>query len=786
MLKIRKQLIFSFILLTAVLFLFNACGRKGELSPNSKPIVTITSYAGADSVNSITDTTFFQQKIYWTGSDKDGVVEAYAFRILDENGNSISTPGYEYIDDEGWVYHYQTGADETIPMDDPDAKITIWSDQVYAEINFPANINGEPADVVSTFEIKCKDNRGAESDIAKRCFSMFSSRPDVTVGSSKGEINGKTIGTGVVFEFKLIDHNQGASDVSDYFLFKLIKGLRNDNGEIVPVAAGGYDDQWISTKNESDINHYLMTKKTDPPLLVNFYEPLDSTFLIVKGVNIAGVVSEPDTISFFVKEGFYPGTIIYNGQNQSGNDVWVLGEHHFTTFMDESIGKVIEFENYPEGAHYSTPFWIDKDGNYSAIGSDDLKIYMHWGWHGEYGNQLQDAFVITDNPFDKRIASVVDEQTNVSYFAEIKYFDLRLDGEPYNYPPYPPEGDHLQIDPDGKEWLRVPITNDIAQETIITGLDNGIHRFEVRAVDIQDIGDATPAEFVFRIVPPVSREEKSGIIILDDDGNNNNFAPDAIIDSLYEAFLSDYTGEIESLDRQELWGNVWDAELHFGRDVFSPTDLEKYKLVIYHSDYIDSVNKLQSEFEVLYLYLRNGGNLIISSGKYLREAINDVESIPNLMFEDYFGLRAAGKDLVKVVTKDGTEASFLNLAYFQTAVASNGFSENINLQIPSFNPQVNYNMPAQDSVKAIGPVAYFDESLLGDDVDVIYRFGCKEAGDGPIDPSEAEYEEYNGQPVAVAKVTEKNNCYLFGFPLSYMKVDDVKLLINKILTDIGN
>ncbi|RLC51801.1 MAG: hypothetical protein DRZ79_02205, partial [Candidatus Cloacimonadota bacterium] len=775
MLKTKKPFIFSIFLLI-VLLLIGACGRKGELSPNSKPRVTITSYAGAESDTLITDTTFFQQKIYWTGYDEDGVVDAYAFRVLDENGNPISTPGYEYIDNDGWVYHYQAGADETIPMDDPNAKITIWTDQVYAEINFPANINGELANVISVFEVKCIDNRGTESDIARKYFKMFSSRPVITVSSSKGEINGKTIGTGVVFEFKTIDLDNGASDVADYFLFKLIKGIRNEDGEIVPVATGGYDDEWLSTKGQTDIAHYLMTKNTDPPLLVNSFEPLDSTFLVVKAVNIAGVVSEPDTISFFVKEGFYPGTIIYNGQYQAGNDVWVLGEHHFTTFMDESISKIIEFENYPEGAHYSTPFWIDKDGNYSVIGSEDLKIYMHWGWHGEHGNQLESAYVITDNPFDKKIASVVDEQTNVSYFAEIKYFDLRLDGEPYYYPPLPPEGENLQIDEDGKAWLRVPITHEIAQETIITGLSEGVHRFEVRAVDIQDVGDETPAEFVFKIVKPIPREEKSGVLILDDDDDNSLFAPDAIIDSLYEAFLSDYAGEVMTLDRGELEGSVWDSQLHFGRDVFSPTDLEKYKLVIYHSDYLTVPSKLQKEFEVLFLYLRGGGNLVISIGKQLRETIDIVEDNSNTLFDEFFGMHTSpDESLVKVVTKDGNEASFLNLAYFQKALASNGFSDDIDLQIPSFNSMVNYSNVVGDSVKALGPVAYFEESLLGEGTEVIYRFGCKESGDSPLDPSMAEYEMYNGQPVAISKITENNNCYLFGFPLSYMEVDDVKL-----------
>ncbi len=37
----------------------------------------------------------------------------------------------------GWVIHYMTGADQNIPLDDPQARRSIWTSQKYAVISFP-------------------------------------------------------------------------------------------------------------------------------------------------------------------------------------------------------------------------------------------------------------------------------------------------------------------------------------------------------------------------------------------------------------------------------------------------------------------------------------------------------------------------------------------------------------------------------------------------------------------------------------------------------------------------
>ena len=86
MFKFRNTAIIVIVLL--VLFLiFSACGRKGSLETNIKPTINITSYEGVEEpalIDSIQPASF-QQKIYWEASDEDGVVEKYAFRVVDKD-----------------------------------------------------------------------------------------------------------------------------------------------------------------------------------------------------------------------------------------------------------------------------------------------------------------------------------------------------------------------------------------------------------------------------------------------------------------------------------------------------------------------------------------------------------------------------------------------------------------------------------------------------------------------------------------------------------------------------
>ena len=771
--------------LLIIVFVFTACGRKGDLFTNIRPTIAITSYEGTDTLN--TQPVLFQQKIYWEAHDADGVVEKYAFRVVDQNlqaytdndGNPIGIPGYPVVDEDGWVYHYQSGADESIPLSISTQR-TIWTDQVYAVINFPANVNGDSAHVTSVFEVKCIDNRHEENLIpARKYYTAQSNVPRCTAGSTKGDIHTKTVGTGMVLSFNIMDDDPFVGAIADYFLFKLEK--RNLLGGVISEAEGGYADVWWTTAEESNIHQYLVTLNdwngTRAALKLNSFlsgVPQDSTYLISKVIDIAGIVSQPSEISFVVKEGFYPSSLIYNGIAQQGkeniNDIYVLGENHFATYIDDALGQLLPSVMTTEGAHYATPFWVDKNGDLVAIRSNDLKVYLSWGYHGEFtGN----------NPVAQRKGIVLDERTGQQYYSDIKYFDLRLDGEPFYYAPLPASQFNFEDPETGKQWLRVPIAHSISQRVILTGLSSGTHKFEVRAVDLQDVGDATPTSMIFKIIDPVPVHAKQGIIILDDSPANPSFSPEAYVDSLYskDYFLAGYDGIVDFLDRDELKSTVW-IDLHWSKDVFSPTDLQNYKLVIYHSDSPTMSNKFALEYDVLNIYLRNGGNLIFSGGKNIAvEVQRDCVNFGFPIMRKYFGI-AENNDAVKYVQKGNVEANYLNLQYFIGATGDNGFTQDVDLQLPSF-----YNLVT--NAGALGPVSYFVESMLDPATEVIYRFNCKPAGDGGSDPSQFEYNQYNGQPVGLKKVTGNSTCYIFGFPLAFMTPAQVNTMLLQCIQEIG-
>lgn len=813
MFKVRKALILTTAVLLLVLAI-TACGRRNELNPNTRPTIHITSYEGVVDSTGIgaNDPALFQQKIYWEANDVDGVVDKYAYRVVDKDGNPYinGTPGHDVVDEDGWVFHYNDGADETIPLYLSTQK-SIWTNEVYSVINFPANIEGESAVVVSRFDVQCKDNSGELSiavdnngietgeDYDSKYFSVYSLEPGINISSTKGDINGEEIGQGIVFQFTILDDDPYVGPVPDCFKFRLEK--RDLLGRVISEDEGGYPAGIeYTTKNLPNINKYLVTQFTDPMLRLNTYSsgvPQDSTYLIARSVDLAGIESEENEIGFAVKEGFYPGTIVYDGRDApTSNNIFALGDNHFTTYIAGQIPSIIPSVLTAEGTHFSTPFWIDKDGYYSVIGSNNLNIYMKWGYNGEYGLKTENGVAINNNPNASKIAAVLDEVTNKAYFSEIVFYDLRLDGEPYYYAPLP-ASDYNIIDPEtGKEWLRIPVSSSIAGSATFTGLDFGMHKFEVRAIDLQGVADATPDEFIFKIIEPTPKAEKSGILIIDDEKNHNATAPTDLLDSIYLSFLEDYDGEVTVLTRDDMHTNNYN--LHFSTNIFSPTDLQQYKLVIYHSDSPKVPNNFTTEYDAINLYLAGGGNLVFSGCSTLKTIVmvnSKANGFP--LITRYFGLPVGEDDALLYPTRpDGTDAAqdaFLKLNYFVKAVKEESMPVDMDLLLPSFNENVNQIFISTDPDtgdlvyapnNAYGPLSYFNEDLLLEGTEVVFRFGCKEAGDGLFDPTLDEYNKYSGQPVAIRKVTENNSCYMFGFPLSYMNPEQVKDVLNHIISEI--
>ncbi len=771
----KKNAIYFIIVAVVVFMVLTSCdARRGTLNANLQPYITITNYFGVESDTLITESLLFQQTIQWSGTDEDGVVEGYAFRVLNEDGDPIATPGYDAITEDGWVKFYTPNADLSIPLNISE-DTTIWMDHTYATINFPAaDANGDSANVISIFEVKCRDNILSESEAATKYFQAHSNTPGAMVLSN---INGETISTAIVFEFAMSDEDPFVGDDAYYYKYKL--GRRDLDGVIIPDS--GYDNEWISTLGFNDVTISLHSGLNGNPLIPNDLidnVPQDSTFLIVKAIDTALIESDEIEISFIVKEGFYPGTIIYYGEgNSNANGIYALGTDHFATYLDEGISDILPSVQIGNEAHYATAFWYNGEGKYSAIGSNNFKIYMRWGYYGEF---------IDNNPKKPRDGITLDEITGQPYFCEIVGYDLRLDGEPYYYPPIPAEGDNLQIDDDGKEWLRVDYNDPIGQETIVTltsfggSLDNmySEHTFEVRAIDLQGAVDLTPHEFDFTVAAPIPKEEKSGVLIIDDDGYGipNEF-PGPYVDSLYTYIISDYVSEHGLINREELNLMIFDNEmggLHYSKSIIAPTDIQQYKAIIYHSDNGTVNFDFWKEFEPLKIYLSQGGNLILSGGSNLEYVEGRCADNGFDIFEDYFGIPMNEEEaIVRVST------SYTGNPFFIKAVAEDNYNE-IDLLLPSFNTSITnpYNPPA--SVEGLGPVAYFNYY----EAEVIYSYGCKPVGQGSYDPSQTEFDEYNGKPIALKKVSDNNSCFIFGFPLSFMEPEQVKSMMTQILNDL--
>lgn len=770
----KKSVIYLMILALVVLLVLTSCERKGVLNVNEVPTIIITDYFGADSTNHITESHLFQQTVQWSGTDEDGWVEGYAFRVLNEEGVPIVTPGHDVLDENGWVKFYSPSADTSIPLNQS-AQTTIWMNQGYSTINFPAaDANGDSANVVSLFEVKCKDNRGDESDVASKYFQAHSNTPRALIVS---KINGERISTAIIFEFKMDDGDPFVGDDAYFYKYKLER--RDLDGVVIPEIEGGYNDEWLSTLGFYNVKLALHSALNGNALIPNALEndiPQDSTFLRVKAVDTALIVSDDIEISFIVKEGFYPDTIIYYGDgNTNANGIYALGTDHFATYLDDALSDILPSVNTSDGAHHATSFWYDSEEKYSAIGSNDFKTYMRWGYSGEFEE---------DNPQKPQDGITLDEITGQQYFCEIVGYDLRLDGEPYYYPPIPAEGIHLQVDDDGKQWLRVGVNYPIGQATTVTltsfggSLDDmyGEHTFEVRAIDLQGAVDETPHEFTYTIVPPIPKEEKSGVLIIDDEGDTPN-SPGGLIDSLYTYYVSSYDTEPGYINREEMNALGMDG-LHYGKSVIAPSDIQQYKVIIYHADNPTSEFSFWKEFEALKIYMLQGGNIILSSGSNLKIMNQKCTENGFNILENYFGIPMDNEDAIKRVS-----TSFSDYPFFISATAPGNYND-IDLLLPSFNTTItNLNAPFL-SRNGLGPVAYFDEEC---EAEVIYSYGCKDVDDPGqylINPTQEQYDQFNGLPIALKKVTDDNSCYIFGFPLAYMEPDQVKSMMTQILNEL--
>jgi hypothetical protein len=821
--------LFPMLITILILSLFAfGCGKQGSRFENIAPTIDITSYEGYNPDNPYTDSTevtLFQQRIFWHASDPDGVIAGYAYRIINDEGNPISTAGNAFIDSlgdytpdvvlnafgAGWVLHYKVGADQTIPLSDADAQKTIWSSKKYATINFlAATLTGDSLTTISRFEVICIDNRGLICDrMAYRVFKSYSMVPTCFLSTTKGNPGGQQVGTGLKLSFSLEDNDPFIQATAWYYKFKVQKWTAitvNENlvpGEFVSEMPA---NDWINTINQTRINQYQLTKYTYPSLSSDFNESGDQvtfTRVVARVVDLAGIESEADTIYFAVKEGFHPRTMIYYQR------VYALGANHSIDYTDTSTPEVLPTTILNDKQLFATPFFRDPEGYYTAVSSSNLKCWIRWGWHGEYGVQLASGGVqVTDNPYDKKVDMLLDDDTNANYFSEITSFDIRLNDEPYNYPPL---ANSIHTDAGtGKRWLRVPVNSSLGQTIVLTNLQVNTeampyHLFEVRAVDLQDeVGSV--AEFKFKIVAPVERSQKAGVLVIDDEPNNVNFAPQDSVDAKYANMLSDFNGEVVFRRRTGIESTI-DTDVRFRK--FALSDIQRFKLIIYHADWPTQTSNFPIDHDAFALYLNQGGNMLISAGGNLHSAVQAVQIASQQTFETFFGVTyrldatssTTGNMLQKTwfvkAKKQLSNFQDMDLAFdlYPTNPVSTPFYSDGQLICP--DPNESY-LNLINSRKGLGPITYFNYyvSDYGSDVTPIYKYGSKPVYPQPANTpaasnyycpqTEDDYNSVNDKVIGLRRIIPNaSTCYIFGIPLSYMTRSSSKQMMNDILAELG-
>ncbi|PKN72074.1 MAG: hypothetical protein CVU50_08810 [Candidatus Cloacimonetes bacterium HGW-Cloacimonetes-3] len=802
--QIKSVKLLSVILMMLTIMLVLAgCGKSGNRLGNQAPEIKITSFEGWDStyVSAGYDTTLvysFHQRVYWHAWDKDGTIAGYAFRVLDENNDPIVTPGYEYLATAvdnlipqnlldldpkgGWVIHYLPGEDQSKPLDDSATRRTIWTSDKYAVINFPAaDVNGEPLNRASRFEVVAIDNRGAITpDVAWRNFTTTSNRPTCTLSTTKGKPYGGSVGAGLKLSFAMNDTDPFLPITPFRYQFQMMKTDLLGNVITPPESL-----VWIDTKTQTvepgtmlTIGEFLINITSNPPLKYDYDangNQVSLTKVIARATDMAGIVSVPDTnsvIRFRVKKGFSPKSLIY------GPKTYAMGDYHYEDWGDSSTPEVLPTQYAQGGQRWATPLFKDLDDKYTAVYSNNLKLWIRWGWLGEYyneGNVPYDENV----PYGKKVDVVVDRATGVNYFSEITYFHVRYDNDYYKFPPY----DHLKIqDANGDWWLRIPVGSVIGQSILLTGFPvppddmPGEHVFQIACEDLQGIVDPIPAEFRFylhKLIPPSAR---SGILVIDDDLPQDNYSPQVAVQSFYESLFSEYTGTIrfvnQSYPKAQPLPIMFDTFSDARKRQIAFSELQKYKLVVYHNDNPAKMGGFIDIADALTLYMLNGGNLVVSHSsqiKSMMDALSPTGSRSTL--KNYMGFVDSPSEIQNL------GSSVTNNPFFNNAVANaTGFAD------VALNVTNNY-FSLVNVRKGLGSVAYFPDALAET---VFYKLGLKAVGSATFPPTQAQYDTYINKPVGIRLLNGTGGrSYTLGFPLSYMDSVDAKAMMTQIRSECG-
>ncbi|MEA2103906.1 MAG: hypothetical protein U9P79_04590 [Candidatus Cloacimonadota bacterium] len=817
--KIRYSSIVGLLIIFALAITIMSCGRRGTIKTNIPPVITITNYCGitkpdttmtdstlADSIGLIVPSTFdslFYQEIYWDAYDPDGVIISYAYRIGTWDSTNCT---WQYdksygtqVDDEGWVIHRQSNGDWGR-----------WTPEnkrfPVARVYFPATDTTDYKKNFGKFEVMCIDNSGAISDIAKKYFISWSAPPTTSVSTSQGIISYKRVGEAIKFEFTVPSDPDpfGLGQEAAYYKYRLVYLKTTTTADTLDFSGDDIVDgiidstAWHTTENFPENFRDVLLLKSHYNVGENIYNKpelrtnhtySDGSFEITriqaKAVDKAGIVdADHADMSFFVRGYFYPETMPYLIQEHSGipdslgggkaimnilPHIYILGSNYYVTYP--RINEVIPSKVLSSGVrHYGNQFCVDVDSSLTAIWSNDIAVHIRWEYLGQYGFDVDRQKYFSGGTFYYE----ADRDKYVKYYCDVEYIDIQVDGDVNGLPPI---GE--VITDNGYSWMRVPIESD--QSCKLMGIGPGEHSFKVRAVDLAGSVGTTAVELAFNLLEPTPRESKEGILVIDDTYRNMIYAPDDSVTNYYNNLFGNYdnTGHFDLYsDSLSIIKNlntmVRQASLP---PYFSQTDIEKYKLVFWHSnnpqkDFNSLQTHLKNHYDILMRYVENGGNVCFTGTSNIRDASGS--NVPFLT--EYGGLLA---DTVSVFTW-GTVPDSSN-SPLKESIGLDGFA---GINLDTFNTVFSFpngnSFPEYWMAQPLGSIAGVTFLKL-DNADPVFK---------GITNGLPEFDSYNDTAIA-SKFTlndfthDCGSVYIFGMPLFYFDFEQTHAVIEQIRTELG-
>jgi len=826
----RRSFIFAFL---SLVLLFTGCDYQGNMNINQPPEVYISSFTGrdtpeeADALGSVP----YQQKIYWYGKDADGVIVGYAYRIINEAGDPMTTAGNEVISNYtpkelaaadpqnkgGWVLHYQKGTSDEYPLHHESSQTTVWTEKVFTDVNFPAaDAEGNKEDRASLFEIYAIDNRGAISKRAVKYFYATSEIPTILVSTSKGVLDDslkavidstgaiqssyKALGQGVRMVFSMPDQRIGIIiNKPWYYRYRLFQA---DKFTLNPIPGQEEEDiEWKTTQYLPNTSEVLLrtvpysdSKGNRVPSLKSNFQPNQSqpetiTIFDVQVVDMAGVRSSVVRKYFLVDAKYSPAALIYIDRT------YALGSDHYTREDDPLLSKMITEppKSYTATGtrvarlFYPTPL-LDTvtqqltGFEWQLFGDPFTKFWFRWGYFGELrGN---DPHANRENILNSEVfEAVVDPRfggaNGVNYGSEITNFYVSLDGDQYPYPPLQVAG--LQ-DHQYPNFLKIPVGHEIAQIVTRSGFSPGKHTLTIMVEDLQDKA-SDPVSVGFNLIRKKSPSERIGKVLYIDynSGNNDNnfikaFYQD-IFDSLGMTFTYVKKNAVDNLRKAD--ARFYSEKLRRSTRLFPITFLQDYEYVIVASDLLaGSLGTFvldDGEIEGMVEYMSSGGKVIIVANRNASDLIRDNPKdmskpayIRNFPRE-YFGLPLSST--ADFPTPPGINPTLHFFFQDPTPAAPNVPNINIVTEKPSGEQQDSTVLIVNNGALNTATCILSDDRLAPG-ATVLYRFNCV--------PTSSSYNTFHNKPIGI-KFTPSNPTqgvtYTFTFPLYHLQPDSARRLM---------